>query len=186
MKLRLNRKVQCEAALNPTQVNGEPKNCRNHDCSYYNEYSSDEIDRKINCTFHNERKEFKQVEVKTRRDLTFKERFAENHRRDTNWCTLWDLFRTFMEFYGQVLGYMFSNGFGAIIGLIYDGYWLIFLSPFVLAYWILLLSITTIFALIWLILWLLTIPIIAWSLLLELPASLLNKKEIKYWKGENN
>lgn len=175
MRLQLNKKFQCERS--------KEGHCSNSDCKYKSPYSSEESQKYL-CTINGLPTELNTIEVEKDRSLTFSERFLERHKRDTIWCTVWDFYCTFMEFYKQALCILGKEGFSFPIGLIYDGYWLVFLSPFVLAYWILLLPMWVVFSMIWTLLGLLFIPIGLWSLLFELPASLLNKKELEYWKGK--
>jgi hypothetical protein len=136
--------------------------------------------------------------VEAERHLTFIERYKEHNNDGAIFGTLWMLYYTCIEFYqqlslavaGRILRFL-GIGFAGPINMIYDGYWLVFLSPFVLVYWIILSIISFVLLLFPIavplllfipVAYLLFIPVGVWSLLFELPASLMNKKEKDIWK----
>jgi len=179
MKLKIKSKIQCERSKR-----GE---CNNTGCNYYYTFEGEESLKSVECRISGEVQKLTCTEITPGRALTFLERFKENHKRDTIWCTLWDKYRTFTEFYSQVVEIFGSRGMSFPVGLIYDGYWLVLLSPLVLTYWILFIPILLLLSFFWLLLWPIFIPIGIWTVLFELPASILNKKEVELWgKGGGN
>jgi hypothetical protein len=64
-------------------------------------------------------------------------------------------------------------------GIIHDGYWMIFLSPFVLAYWIIISALYVPFIVLLSLLIVLAVP---YTEIVEVPASWMNKEEIR-WGG---
>ena len=175
MKLHRKTKVDCPGII-------DPPGCRNSECYHHGSHSTNTNCIANSCTYHGVVTVFKCIEVEKERVLTFTERYREKRKEDIIFGTLWHIYDTFTEFYSQSLALLAKEGFGFPVGLIYDGYWLVFLSPFVLAYWILLIPMIAVFSLLWLVLWVLFIPIGIWTLAFEFPASILNKKEVEYWK----
>lgn len=174
MKLKVSRKIQCDRS--------KEGKCRNSSCQYHYPISSTETSKTTTCCIDEVSQTLGFTEVKPDRILTFTERYKEHNKGETIFGTVWWGFYTFTEFYSQALGILACEGFGFPRGLIYDGYWLVFLSPFVLAYWILLLPMVLVFSIVWLLFWPLFVPLGIWSVFIELPASFLNKKEVDKWK----
>ena len=176
MKLTINRRVRCNLIE-------EGRECKSESCGHRFSHSCAEGEIcKTSCNWNGEILPVECKEVRASRSLTFSERYKEHNKEGLIFGTVWMGFYTFTEFYRQALGILACEGFGFPKGLIYDGYWLVFLSPLVLVYWILLLPMILVFSVVWLLFWPLFIPLGIWSLFIELPASILNKKEIEHWK----
>jgi hypothetical protein len=83
--------------------------------------------------------------------------------------------------YGSVLKSLVKNSFGILKSRITDGYWLTFLSPFVLLSWIIALIITATYCVIALPLTiplaLFCLPACIWGILFEIPSSFINKRK---------
>lgn len=172
MKLKIESKNACRGS----------ETCKDTNCRHYGLHSDNSFCKTPYTKHEGKCSLFPCYEAEPERLVTFIERYRDHNKEETIFGTVWMGFYTFTEFYGQALGILACEGFGFPRGLIYDGYWLVFLSPFVLAYWILLLPMILVFSIIWLLFWLLFIPLGLWSILIELPASVLNKKEIEHWK----
>lgn len=188
MKLNIKAKNICKYARN---LNCDCPHAGNHNhgdgCNRKCDYDKSEGDG------------YRCEQVSPARSVSFLDRYREHNNNKTVFGTLWMGYYTCIEFYWQIVKSTIRAiaatscvGFKGPMNIIRDGYWLVFLSPFALIYWILLAIISAILFIVPILIpmlilvplcYLMFIPIGIWTVLLELPASLMNKNESEFWRG---